>query len=254
MTKLLNANLHELLKSKYFYITIAASAFFGAFLTAGMYLYPNFNMPENSGIVLTKDNILAFVPSFAAILIPFAASATVAVLLDSQYNHGTIRNMLVSGHTRTEIFLADLLAMSAAAVIYFVCYQLAVFSVAVFAFDYDGYRLKAALVSLSVMLVMLICVSTVVSLLLGNLMRGGKLTVVILVVQYALNLSFVLGMFKKDNKVMELLARLFPQSSLFDFSYYTVPDGIEKNLMISAVMIVVFSVIGLIHFQKCDIK
>ena len=104
------------------------------------------------------------------------------------------------------------------------------------------------------MLVMLICVSTVVSLLLGNLMRGGKLTVVILVVQYALNLSFVLGMFKKDNKVMELLARLFPQSSLFDFSYYTVPDGIEKNLMISAVMIVVFSVIGLIHFQKCDIK
>ena len=233
--------------------SIAFRLFFFASLYASAFFCVAAASPDTessiSGIISGSS-----VPSFAAILIPFAASATVAVLLDSQYNHGTIRNMLVSGHTRTEIFLADLLAMSAAAVIYFVCYQLAVFSVAVFAFDYDGYRLKAALVSLSVMLVMLICVSTVVSLLLGNLMRGGKLTVVILVVQYALNLSFVLGMFKKDNKVMELLARLFPQSSLFDFSYYTVPDGIEKNLMISAVMIVVFSVIGLIHFQKCDIK
>ena len=254
MTKLLNADLHELFKSKYFYITMLACAFIGAFFSAGMYLYPNFNMPENSGIVINKENVLGLVPSFAALVIPFAAASTVAMLLDSQYNHGTVRNMLACGHTRTEVFFSNLITMSTAAVIYFSCYQITAFSVAVTVFDYDGYKLKAALVSLSVMLVMLICISTVLSLVLGNFLRGGKITVVILIVQYAMYLSIILGMFKKDNKAMELLARVFPQSSLFDFSYYTVPDGIEKNLMISAVMIVVFSVIGLIHFQKCDIK
>ena len=254
MSKLLNANFHELFKSKYFYLTMLICALLGAFLTTGMYLYPHFNMPEQSDIVITEDNILGLVPSFATIVIPFAAAATVAVLLDSQYNQGIIRNMITYGHTRTEIFFSDLITMSAATVIYFVCYQLTVFSAAVFAFDFDGYKLNAALVSLSVMLVMLICISTVLSLILGNFIRGGKITVVILAVQYALNMSIILGMFKNDNKALEVAASVFPQSSLFDFSYSVIPDGIGKKLIISLTLIAVFSAAGAIHFNKCDIK
>ena len=253
MNKLLNANFHEMFKSKYFYLTVLICIFLGAFLTTGMYFYPDFNMPDNSEIVINKENVLGFVPSFATVIIPFAAAATVAAFLDSQYNHGTIRNMITCGHTRTEIFFSDLIAMSAATVIYFAFFQLTVFSVAVLAYDYNGFKLKATFVSLSVMLIMLICISTVLSLLLGNFMRGGKITVVILVVQYALNMSIVLGMFKSGNKVMELAARVFPQSSLFDFSYSVIPEGIEKNLILSLALIGIFSVIGIFHFKNCDI-
>ena len=254
MSKLLNTNFHELLKSKYFYLTILVCVMIGGGLTAGMYLYPNFNMPENTGVILTKDTILGFMPSFATITIPFAAAATVAILLDSQYRQGTIRNMLTCGHRRTEIFFANLITMSAAAAIYFLCYQIAVFTISVFVFGYDGYTLKASLVSLSVMLVMLISISTVVSLVLGNFLRGGKLTVIILVVQYALNLSIVFGMFKNDSKLLSCAAKAFPQGSLFDFNYALIPDGIEQNLIISVVMIGILTAIGLVHFQKCDIK
>ncbi len=253
MSKLLNASFHELFKSRYFYITLLVCTAFGGGLAAGMYLYPNFNMPENS-VVITKDNVLGFVPSFSSIVIPFAAAATAAMLLDSQYNQGTVRNRLISGHTRTEIFFSDLITMSAAAVIYFVCYQAAAFAVAVFIFDYDGYALKPALISLSVLLVMVICFGAVLSLVLGNYLRGGKLTVTILAVQYGLNMSIILAIFKNRSKLIEYISKVFPQGSLFDFSYSHVPEGIEKSLILSLALTVILTAVGLFHFKKCDIK
>ena len=254
MTKLLNAEFHELFKSKYFWITSFVCAFFGAFITAGMYLYPNFNMPENSRVMLTKETILAYVPSFAAIAMPFAAAATVALILESHYSHGTVRNMLTCGHTRSEIYLSDLITTSAAALIYFVMNQLPVFLIAVFAFGFDGYSLKAVLASLSVMLVMFISTSTVVSLLLGNSFVGKKGTVLILVVQYAFNVTIVMGLEKTNNKVMELFTNVFPQSSIFDFSYIAVADGLVKKLVTSLALIVLLNMIGFLRFRKCDIK
>jgi len=254
MIKLLNTNFHELFKSRYFYLAMLICAAIGGGLTAAMYLFPNYNMPEDAGVILTKGTILGFAPGFSTIILPFVAAATVAVLLDSQFRHGIVRNMLTCGHKRAEIFLANLITMSAATAIYFVCYQIAVFAVAIFAFGYEGYTLKAAFVSLSVMLVMLISISTVLSLVLGNFLRNGTPAIIILVVQYALNLSMLFGMFKHESRVLSVLASAFPQGCLFDFSYAVIPDGIEKNLIISVVMILVFTVIGLVHFQKCDIK
>ena len=39
MTKLLNADIHELLRSRYFYIALGACAFFGVFLAAGIHVF-----------------------------------------------------------------------------------------------------------------------------------------------------------------------------------------------------------------------
>ena len=254
MIKLLNANFHELFRSKCFILTVLICTVIGAGLTAGMYFYPNFNMPESSGIVVNKDNVLGIMPSFAAIVIPFAASATVAVMLDSQYKQGTVRNMMTCGHTRTEIFFADLITMSTATVIYFVCYQAGVFSLSVFVLGYEGYTLKAALVSMTVMLLMLICISTVLSLVLGNLMRDRKTTVIILAAQYALNMSIVFGMFKNNSKVLGYVSKVFPQSNIFDLSYSVIPDKIEENIIITLTLMTVLTIAGIVHFKKCDLK
>ena len=254
MIKLLNANFHELFRSKCFILTVLICTVIGAGLTAGMYFYPNFNMPESSGIVVNRDNVLGIMPSFAAIVIPFAASATVAVMLDSQYKQGTVRNMMTCGHTRTEIFFADLITMSAATVIYFVCYQAGVFFLSVFVLGYEGYTLRAALVSMSVMLLMLICISTVLSLVLGNLMRDRKTTVVILAAQYALNMSIVFGMFKNNSKVLGYVSKVFPQSNIFDLSYSVIPDKIEENIIITLTLMTVLTIAGIVHFKKCDLK
>jgi ABC-type transport system involved in multi-copper enzyme maturation permease subunit len=254
MTKLLNAQFHELFKSKWFSLTSIICALLGAGLTTAFYLFPNYNQPENSRMILTKDNILGTVPCFATVMLPFAAAATVAVLLDSQYNHGTIRNMICCGHTRTAIFFSNLITMSAAAAIYFVLFQASAIFTAVCVFGFEGYDLKATVVSLSAMLIMLIFESTVISLLLGNMMRGGKLAVVILAVQYALNMSLVFGLCKYDSIIADIAARIFPQSCLFEFSCLAMPDGIWEKFAVSAALIAVMSFIGLLQFKKCDIK
>lgn len=254
MSKLINVNIHELLKNKFFYLINLICIGAGVLFSAGFVLFPNFNMPEGSDLVLTSENILGFSPSFASIVIPFAASATVAIMLESQYNHGTIRNRLISGHTRTEMFFSNLITMSVAAFIYFLCYEVTVISVAVLAFGYDGYKVKAVSVSLLVLYLMIIATGTLLSLVIGNFMSGGKITIVVLVVQYLLNISLVLGMFKKDNEILDLISRIFPQSNTFTLSYGVVADGIEKNFIISLVLIVILCGVGLFHFKKCDIK
>ncbi|MCR5742858.1 MAG: ABC transporter permease [Lachnospiraceae bacterium] len=253
MNRLINAGFHELLKSKYFYITMLVCAGFGALFSVGMYLYPNFDMPENSQIFINQDNVLGIIPSFATVVVPFAASVSVAFMLDSQYNHGTIRNRLIAGHTRTETFFSNIIVMTIATVIYFACYMAVVFFVGRVIWGYEGYKLKASLVTLSIMLVMIICNGTLLSLVIGNLMRGGKIIVAILAIQYVLNMTMVFGMFK-DNDVLAMLARIFPQSSLFEFSYAVVIDGLEKNLFISLALMAVLTVFGLVYFKKCDIK
>ena len=254
MTKLINAQFHELFKSKWFYISVIISAFCGAVFTAGMYLYPKFEVPENSTVVLNKDNILGIVPCFAVSIIPFAAGATVAAILYSHYSNGTVRNMLACGHTRSEIFFADTITMSAATVIYFLCYQLASFSLSIIAFDYDKYDLKAVMVSLSVMLVMIISTSTVVSILLGNIIRDGKLAIIILVVQYALGITIVFGLDNKESALADIVQKVFPQSCIFYYSCSSIPEGIAQKLTVSLAVTALLFVIGLLQFKKCDIK
>ena len=96
--------------------------------------------------MINTDNVLGIIPSFATMVVPFAVSVSVAFMLDSQYNHGTIRNRLIAGHTRTEIFFSNIIVMTIATVIYFACYMAVVFFVGRVIWGYEGYKLKASLV------------------------------------------------------------------------------------------------------------
>ncbi len=255
MINLLRANFYELFRSRFFYIIMAACSILAAFLAVAVFTLPfEVDVPESTAFCDNSSLLMNILPSFVSMILPFASASIVAILLDSQYNQGNVRNKLISGHTRTEVFLSNLITSCIPTVIYFVIYEVITFGIAIFIFGYDGFKLIPALVTLGVLLLMLIVVGVVLSFTIGHLIRSRKTPIILLVLQYALNASMVLGMYKGENKFCEIASRFFPQSNLFTFTYTEIPDTIEQSLSVSLIVAVVLIVFGLMSFKKSDIK
>lgn len=104
MSKLLSANFNRLKRDKIFWITLIAMLAITAFsavnqgITAVKYqdLNPDNNLPSLNACYF---NFMPIVGIFYAVFI--------SLFLGTEYSEGTIRNKIVLGHTRTNIYLAN---------------------------------------------------------------------------------------------------------------------------------------------------
>ncbi len=111
MSKLLSAELHRLFKSKCFYI----AAF--AMLVLTMYLIL-MDCNSNARLELGEsfDEIFFCMPPYFGLFI----STFAALFIGTEYSDLTMRNKVVVGHSRTEVFIANLLTCIVAAVLLFI--------------------------------------------------------------------------------------------------------------------------------------
>ena len=118
MIKLLNANVMRLKKSKIFY----AAAIFMIGLALLM-IYSNFKATTEGTEVELEGTLFAFA-SFIGIVI----ACFVSLFTGTEYSDGTIRNKIIVGHSRFEIYMANLItsiigsvAVSLIYVVIYVC-------------------------------------------------------------------------------------------------------------------------------------
>lgn len=117
MSNLLSANFLRLKKNKCFW---GGTAFMAA---AGIY-FPVMNYLEmkNSGYVNNLDSGFFSCAVFASVLL----SVFCSLFVGTEYSDGTIRNKIIIGHKRTDIYLANLITNMAAGLImctvYFIAY------------------------------------------------------------------------------------------------------------------------------------
>ena len=104
MAKLLRANLSRLWKSRIFYIGLAFMLVFNAFLVIDGWHSGRQGYPQPLEDVLFQNFII----------IGFVSSVFVGMFLGTEYSDGTIRNKIAVGHTRTSIYLANLIVCAAA--------------------------------------------------------------------------------------------------------------------------------------------
>lgn len=104
MSRLLSANFMRLRCSKVFWICTAVMAGFAAVMQWFNYR----DMGEGVDIVLESD-LLVFVP-----LVGIVAAAFVGLFTGTEYSDGTIRNKVVIGHRRLDIYLSNLITAAAA--------------------------------------------------------------------------------------------------------------------------------------------
>jgi hypothetical protein len=110
MSKLVSANFSRLWKDKIFWLCVAAIFVFVGFMVL---MGANVDKMRNLGRNLDYYyfHSLPFLGLFLSVFI--------AMFLGTEYSDGTIRNKLIVGHTRTEIYLANLLTCFGGSSIFF---------------------------------------------------------------------------------------------------------------------------------------
>lgn len=108
MLKLLSANFSRLWKSKVFWICMGTMLAYSAFFMWGV-SHPSVEIQED--ICMDK-----YYFQFAPVIGMFCALFS-SLFFGTEYSDGTIRNKLVVGHTRTNIYLANFIVMFTAALL-----------------------------------------------------------------------------------------------------------------------------------------
>jgi len=116
MSRLIYANLVRMIKSKVFWFSEIFLTGYSIFVYAmGMINVRNDRMMLDRGWMVYFFNEMLFIHVVMAILVPF--------FIGVEYSDGTIRNKIAVGHTRTDIYLANVIVCYAAGVWQFVTYS-----------------------------------------------------------------------------------------------------------------------------------
>lgn len=100
MSKLISANFYRLKRDKIFRITAAAMFVMQIFMLIDRV---KFNNNSSSGNLLTLNNFFfEYMP-----MIGFLYAIFISLFLGKEYSEGTIRNKLIMGHTRQNIYLSN---------------------------------------------------------------------------------------------------------------------------------------------------
>ena len=100
MIKLLKSNFYRLKKSMSFWVLLIIMGFWG------MFIYNNYNPIDCGNCDYNRIGEVLFVfPGFVFILLPIFTS----LFLGTEYSDGGIKNKVIKGHTRTNIYLSNLL-------------------------------------------------------------------------------------------------------------------------------------------------
>ena len=118
MSRLLSADFAKLRKNKFFWICMAGMFLFGVFMATMDYI----STLQYGDYEAQITNVLFIYPLVVAILIP----AFVSLFVGTEYSDGTIRNKMIIGHTRTGIYLSDLIVCSVAGIGFCVSYIIGV--------------------------------------------------------------------------------------------------------------------------------
>lgn len=170
MSRLLSADFARLKKNKFFWICMIGMFLFGVFMAVMHYIAMQ-EYGEN------KPQITSILFSYALVVV-FLIPAFVSLFVGTEYSDGTIRNKMIIGHTRSRIYLSNLIVCSIAGLVFCTCYLIGVFAVALPLYTIDTDILKGIMILILCSFVMSIAF-TALCVLTAMLCQNKALTAVV---------------------------------------------------------------------------
>lgn len=112
MNRLLAANFMRLKKSKVFWLCMLYMAVF-----AGLAVMSNHRVLQEGGDLSLEDMVFTVAP-----FIGIVAACFVSLFVGTEYSDGTIRNKVIIGHSRTAVYLSNLITSAAAGILMYAVY------------------------------------------------------------------------------------------------------------------------------------
>ena len=248
MVNLLAEGYRRLFKGKRFYIVLAVIVGVAAFvLTLVTILSSTFDdsaSPKADGMLFMMTGTMPLLISIAA-----------GLLIVQDFRNNTIRNKIIVGHSRTNIYLASLIVSITVAVIYQFAFWLTVIGLGSILMGFNEFPSKAIFVNMFVALVIQLTFTAVIVFLCNSMKNIGGF-VISLTMHYIVSMLSAFLLFVKSEKVQELITELVPsyQVNIVEYGYTEVPEHLPVILLADLAIIVVTTIGGILIFNKSDLK
>lgn len=238
MNNLISACFARIFRSRLFYLGLFANAFLAVF-----------------SVMLNGDGNMSAVLTFPLFSIPMIMGALVGLIIYPEFTHGTIRNKIIIGHKRSDIYLAFTICLSAVVLIYYIVHVIVGFPIGMAMIDTTGMSAKATIAGLVIIPFMLVSNMTI-SLLICMVVHDAKSVALVLVFQYALTFLGILPelLENNENKVLKLVSCCIPQGQVYVLNVFEMSDNPWMPIVCSVILGVGVTLLGISAFKSSDMK
>ncbi|MBQ9949621.1 MAG: hypothetical protein IJO93_02745 [Clostridia bacterium] len=165
----------------------------------------------------------------------------------------TIRNKIIAGHRRLHIYIADLIVIAIFTLMCYVIYEVVVFAVGAFLFDFS--TLSSEIIIKQLLLMALLIVGNVpLCVAIAYILRNVAGAVLGYMVQMVLMTGGMLGqMSGVFGKICEVISRFSPQGQI-QMTAYAMPDKVWLTILCTLALGLAAAFAGGLCFSKCDLK
>ena len=248
MANLLAEGYRRLFKGKRFYIVLAVIVGVAAFiLTLVTILSGAFGddaSPKADGMLFMMTGTM-----------PLLISITAGLLIVQDFRNNTIRNKIIVGHSRTNIYIASLIVSVTVAVIYQLAFWLTVIGLGGILMGFQEFPSKAVFVNMLVALAIQLAFTAVIVFLCNSMKNVGGF-VISLTMHYIVSMLSAFLLFVKSEKIQNLIMEIVPsyQVNIVEYGYTEIPEHLPVILLADLAIFVVATIGGILIFNKSDLK
>ncbi len=245
MRKLLRTDFTRLVKTLLFYLTLGG-------VTAIFYLclfFSSAGAGESRGVAVCNTMC-----SLAVLLVPLVVCGAYMLFVSNEFSGGAIRNKLIVGHRRTDVYLSwSVVGLVDGLIVAAVSVGSSAILIRLFA-DTTGLSAKKVAVAAGIALCMLIS-KMCQSILLSVVLPGAKGMLVNYLLTYALLMFFVIMQdTAPDSKIVDLLARCFPEGQVTKLNISKMPDRPWLTVLCGLGFAALCVILGIHVFRKKDLS
>ncbi len=245
MRNLVRTDFMRLLKTRSFYLSL--------FITAAIvYLCIIFGSSSSGEPVgVSVGNTLC---SLAVLMVPLVVSGAYMLFVSMEFSGGAIRNKLIVGHRRENVYFSwNLVGMADGLILSALTFGSAALLIGLFG-DTTGLVAKNVIVASVIALCMLIS-KQCMSILISVVLPGAKGMLFNYIFTYALLMFFVI-MYDAapDNKIVGILSRCFPEGQVTSLNVSVMPDRPWLTVLCALGFSAVCVILGAYVFKKKDLS
>lgn len=187
--------------------------------------------------------------------IPMCLSAVIALTIMSDFNGGGIRNKIIMGKSRQNIYISWLISFIIVAAIYLGVYEICSLSSAkILGFDMSDIKISNVIGNFVVLFFLLIT-DLVFSIMVCFAIPDGKCLVILLLIQEPpAMISGMLRTIFPDNKILDVFLRFIPQFQADALNITKMPDKPWLTIICTLSLSAVLFACGIRSFNKKDLK
>lgn len=251
MANLLAEGFRRLFKGKRFYVCLIIYCAI-ALLEVIVYYIGN-NMFGGTDDFLHVDSLLLAGLTLCCLF----SAITAGMLISRDYTNNTIRNKIIIGHSRTNIYLANLIVTSAVFMIYNAAYLLVVICVGMPLIGGGEFPSSDLFKNMLAALPVLLAFSALVTFITMTIKTIGGAILAIALNYIGSFIGFAVEILSmKYKRFCEFVTEVLPSMQLntLQMSVYTPIDHLGRMILYDVIIIAVSTFFGILIFNKTDVK